>query len=119
MCACAAAIAVQGCTIIFLNNYLALLIKAQDAGNGRLDALGVPIVLVNLTLVAAVIVTSYIAMHQTIEETRADDSTISVAMSIITTEYSLENSGQEGEQGSRKAGQPRSTDPTGEARPDR
>lgn len=93
--ACCAVIVDQGCIIIFLNNYLGLLIKARAAGNGRLNALGVPIVLVNLALIVAVIVTSWVATQQSVESSWAEDNTLSVARSMITTEHSLSNATRE------------------------
>lgn len=93
--ACCAVIVDQGCIIIFLNNYLGLLIKTRAAGNGRLNALGVPIVLVNLALVVAVIVTSWFATQQSVENSWAEDNSLSVARSMITTEHSLGNATRE------------------------
>lgn len=76
----------QGCVVIFLSNFLALLIKVEAAEDKRRDALGALLVALNLFLVAAVIVTSWFATQQSVDDSRADDNTFAVTKAMITAE---------------------------------
>ena len=54
----------QGCVVIFLSNFLALLIKVDATGEDNRDAMGGLLVAVSLMLVAAVILTSWFSTQQ-------------------------------------------------------
>ncbi|CAN0016842.1 unnamed protein product, partial [Sphacelaria rigidula] len=75
-----------GCVVIFLSNFLALLIKVDAAGEGRQDALGGLLVAVNLGLVVAVIVTSWFATQQSVDDAQDDENSFTVVKEMITAE---------------------------------
>lgn len=76
----------QGCVIIFLSNFLALLIKV-DAGKERnRAAFGVLLIAVNVMLVLAVLVTSWFATQQTVDDSREDENAFTVAKTMLTAE---------------------------------
>lgn len=72
--------------VIFLSNFLALLIKVEAAGDGRRDALGGLLVAINVGLVLAVIITSWFATQQSVDDSRDDDNTLNVIQSMMTAE---------------------------------
>lgn len=72
--------------IIFLSNFLALLIKADAAGEDRREALGGLLVAINLGLILAVILTSWFATTQSVADSRADDNTFALTKTIATNE---------------------------------
>ncbi|CAM9812841.1 unnamed protein product, partial [Ascophyllum nodosum] len=57
-----------GCVVIFLSNFLALLIKVDAAGEGNGETLGALLVTVNVMLVVAVILTSWFSTQQQVDE---------------------------------------------------
>lgn len=82
----------QGSVIIFLSNFLALLIEV-DAGEKRNRALFAGfMVAVNVLLVLAVIMTSWFAVQQSVNESRAKDNTLTIAKAMLTVEqYAAES----------------------------
>lgn len=60
----------QGCVIIFLSNFLALLIKMDAAGEHNRSALGALLVAVNVLLIIAVLFTSWFTTQQTVDDSR-------------------------------------------------
>lgn len=82
----------QGCVIIFLSNFLALLIKVDGAGSGRRDVLAALIVVVNVALVGSVILTSWFATQKTVGDSQAGDNPFTVVKSMITAERLEANS---------------------------
>lgn len=56
--------------IIFLSNFLALLIKMDAAGEENRSALGALLVAVNVLLVLAVLFTSWFTTQQTVDDSR-------------------------------------------------
>ena len=76
----------QGCVIIFLSNFLALLIKVDAGEEDNRDAFGVLMVLVNMLLVVAVIVTSWFAVQQTVNDSREEENSLAIAKTMLTAE---------------------------------
>lgn len=76
----------QGCIVIFFSNFLALLIKVESAGDGRQNALGAIMVVVNVILVVAVITTSWFATQQSVDESREEDTSLAVVQSMMMTD---------------------------------
>lgn len=58
--------------VIFLSNFLALLIKMDAAGEGNRSALGGVLVAINVLLVVAVLVTSRFAVQQSVDDFREE-----------------------------------------------
>ena len=58
--------------IIFLSNFLALLIKVDAGEDSNRAAFGVVLVAVNGLLVAAIIVTSWFAVQQSVNDSREE-----------------------------------------------
>lgn len=86
----------QGCVVIFLSNFLALLIKVDEAGPGRRDTLGGLLVAVNLMLVVAVIATSWFATQQSVEDSRDEEGNpFAVAKTMMTAERLAANDAQQ------------------------
>ena len=71
---------------IFLSNFLALLIKVDAGEEDNRAAFAVLMVLVNVMLVVAVIVTSWFAVQQTVNESREEDNSLAVAKTVLTAE---------------------------------
>lgn len=78
--------------MIFLSNFLALLVKVDAAGSGRRDVLGALIVAVNVVLVGAVIVTSWFTTQQSVDDSRGEDNSFALAKSMVTAERLAANS---------------------------
>lgn len=76
----------QGCVIIFLTNFLALLIKVDAAGEDSRSALGGLLVAVNVLLALAVIFTSWFALQQSVDDARIDGNALSVARVMLTAD---------------------------------
>lgn len=72
--------------VIFLSNFLALLIKVDAAGDGRRDALGGLLVAINVILVLAVLFTSWFATQQAVDESREENETLALAKTMIIAE---------------------------------
>ena len=69
--------------VIFLSNFLALLIKVDAAGEGNGETLGALLVTVNVMLVVAVILTSWFSTQQQVDETKNDENIYNMAMEMV------------------------------------
>lgn len=76
----------QGCVIIFLSNFLALLIKVDAGEEGNRAAFGVLLIAVNVMLVLAVLVTSWFATQQTVNDSREEENAFAIAKTMLTAE---------------------------------
>ena len=76
----------QGCVVIFLSNFLALLIKVDAAGRGNREILGGILVAVNVLLFVAVVFATWFATHQAIADTRDGAEALGVARAVLTFE---------------------------------
>ena len=70
--------------VIFLSNFLALLIKVDQAGEGNGETLGALLVAVNVMLVVAVILTSWFSTQQQVDETKDDENAYNMAMEMVS-----------------------------------
>ncbi|CAM9638404.1 unnamed protein product, partial [Laminaria digitata] len=81
-----------GCVIIFLSNFLALLIQV-DAGDADNRAVfGALLVFVNVLLVLAVLVTSWFATQQSVDDSREEQNSLTLAKTMLTAERYAANS---------------------------
>ena len=69
-----------------MSNFLALLIKVDAGEEDNRDAFGVLMVLVNMLLVVAVIVTSWFAVQQTVNDSREEENSLAIAKTMLTAE---------------------------------
>ena len=77
----------QGCVIIFLSNFLALLIKVDAGEANDRDVFGAVMVAVNVLLVLAVLVTSWFATQQSVDDSRnGEQSPLAIAKTMPTAE---------------------------------
>lgn len=78
----------QGCIVIFLSNFLALLIRVEAAEEERQETLGGLLIGVNLVLVIAVLVTTWFSTQQMVEGAREGEDSVgvSVAKTMLTAE---------------------------------
>lgn len=74
----------QGCVVIFLSNFLALLVKVNATGEGNQETLGGLMVAVNILLVLAVLCTSWFSAQQTVDDSRGNDSVFATAKDMVT-----------------------------------
>lgn len=72
--------------VIFLSNFLALLIKVDVGGEDDRAAFGVLLVAVNVLLVLAVLLTSWFAVQQSVDDSRDDENAFNVAKTMLTAE---------------------------------
>lgn len=72
--------------IIFLTNFLALLIKVDAAGEDNRSTLGGVLVAVNVLLAFVVISTSWFAVQQSVDDSRSKDNDFNVAMAMFAAE---------------------------------
>lgn len=72
--------------IIFLTNFLGLMIKVDAAGEDSRSAIGGLLVAVNVLLALAVISTSWLAMRQTVDDSHSEDGAFNVARAMRTAE---------------------------------
>ncbi|CAB1103690.1 unnamed protein product [Ectocarpus sp. CCAP 1310/34] len=75
-----------GCVIIFLSNFLALLIKVDAAGEGNRAALGGILIAVNVFLILAVLSTSWFATQQMVDDNRNEENSLALAKTMLTFE---------------------------------
>ena len=69
-----------------MSNFLALLIKVDAGEEDNRAAFGVLMVLVNMLLVVAVIVTSWFAVQQTVNDSREEENSLAIAKTMLTAE---------------------------------
>lgn len=83
--------------IIFLSNFLALLIKVDAGEAGNRDVFGGFMVAVNVMLVLAVLVTSWFATQQSVDYSRdgdeAGESSLAAAKTRVTAEQYFSTNG--------------------------
>ena len=72
--------------VIFLSNFLALLIKADAAGEDNREILGGILVAVNVLLFVAVVFATWFATHQAVVDTRDGAEALGVARAVLTFE---------------------------------
>ncbi|CAN0207149.1 unnamed protein product, partial [Laminaria digitata] len=71
---------------IFLSNFLALLIKVKAGEETNRAAFGALLVAVNVLLVLAVVVTSWFAVQQSVDDHRDGDNSFNIAKTMLTAE---------------------------------
>ncbi len=71
--------------VIFLSNFLALLIKV-DSGGGQQTFLGAILVVVNVLLFLAVVLATWFATQQAVDDHRQGESAAAVAGTMLTFE---------------------------------
>lgn len=76
----------QGCVVIFLSNFLALLIKVEAGEESNRAAFGVLLIVINVMLVLAVLVTSWFAVQQSVDDSREDETSFAIAKTMLTAE---------------------------------
>ena len=81
----------QGCVIIFLSNFLALLIKVDAGEEENREIFGALLIAVNVLLVLAVLVTSWFATQQSVDDHREGENSFTVAKTILTAEQFAAN----------------------------
>lgn len=72
--------------VIFLSNFLALLIKVDAAGESNRNHLGVLMVAINIVLVVAVLWTSWFATQQSVDDSGDEDNALATARSMVVSE---------------------------------
>lgn len=72
--------------VIFLSNFLALLIKVNAAGQDNRSALGVLLVAVNVLLALAVLLASWFTAQQSLDDSRDEDNDFNLAKAMLTAE---------------------------------
>ena len=72
--------------VIFLSNFLALLIKVDAAGEGNGETLGALLVTVNVMLVVAVILTSWFSAQKQADEEKDNENTYNMVMEMVSTD---------------------------------
>lgn len=75
--------------VIFLSNFLALLIKVDVGGKDDRYAFGVLLVAVNVLLILAVLLTSWFAVQQSVDDSRDDENAFNVAKTMLTAEQDI------------------------------
>ena len=70
--------------IIFLSNFPALLIKVDDGEAGDRDVFGALLVAVNVLLVVIVLITSWFATQQSVDDSREEESPLTMVKSMLT-----------------------------------
>ena len=81
----------QGCVVIFLSYFLALLIKVDAAGQESRSALGGLLIAINVMLVLAVLSACWLTVQQTGGNSRDEDGTIALTKAIQTVEQDTTN----------------------------
>ncbi|CAM9843693.1 unnamed protein product [Scytosiphon promiscuus] len=84
-----------GCVVIFLSNFLALLIKAGAAGEGNRAVLGGILIAVNVLLILAVLSASWFATQKMVDDNRTGESGFAVARTMLTHEQLVATSKRE------------------------
>lgn len=76
----------QGCVVIFMSNFLALLIRVEAAGEEKTETMGIVLVIVNIALVVAVACTTWFATQQSIDDAGEEDSVATMAKTMLEAE---------------------------------
>ena len=72
--------------MIFLSNFLALLIKVNTAGEGNRDFLGGIMVALNSLLILAVLFSTWFATQQSVDDSRDEENPVALAKTMLTFE---------------------------------
>eukprot|EP00903_Cladosiphon_okamuranus_P020453 g18773.t1 len=75
-----------GCMIIFLTNFLALLIKVDSSSEGSRDVFAGILVAINVMLILAVLATSWFATQQSVDDHMEGETAFNVAVDMLTFE---------------------------------
>lgn len=75
----------QGCVVIFLSNFLALLIKVHSA-EGQQTFLGGIVVAINVLLFLTVLLATWFATQQAVDDHREGENAVAVAGTMLTFE---------------------------------
>ena len=78
--------------IIFLSNFLALLIQVDAGEAGNRDVFGALLVFVNVLLVLAVLITSWFATQQSVDDSREEENSFTIAKTMLAAEQYAANS---------------------------
>lgn len=70
--------------VIFLSNFLALLIKVDAAGEGNRAGLGGILIAVNMGLIVGVLATSWFATQQAVDDSHDEETSIGLAKTMLT-----------------------------------
>ena len=100
--------------IIFLSNFLALLIKVDAGEKSNRNVFGALLVAVNVLLVLAVLVTSWFATQQSVDDHREGENTFNMAKTMLTAEQYAASSARV----TRSGRVPGSMAPSASVRPD-
>lgn len=68
--------------IIFLSNFLALLIKVDAAGESNRNILGGLVVAINIVLVLAVLITTWFSTQQQVDDSRENENMFTMATTM-------------------------------------
>eukprot|EP00903_Cladosiphon_okamuranus_P012166 g11413.t1 len=80
-----------GCVVIFLSNFLALLIKVDATKDENRDALGGILIAMNVLLILAVLATSWFTTQQSVDDSREEDESVTLAKTMLTLEHRTAN----------------------------
>lgn len=80
----------QGCIVIFLSNFLALLIQADAAGEGRRNSLGAVMVAINVVLIFSVLLATCLTTQQALGDHFEGEDDVAVAGTMLTFEQRTE-----------------------------
>lgn len=76
----------QGCVVIFLSYFLALLVKVGVAREGFISALGGMLVAINVILVLAVLFASWFTVQPSTDSSRDEEDTVPLANAMLTVQ---------------------------------
>ena len=77
--------------MIFLNNFLALLIKVDAVGTENSPALSGVMVAVNVLLFLSVLFASWFSVQQSVDNSRDDENIFTLAKAMLTAEQDADN----------------------------
>lgn len=80
--------------IIFLSNFLGLLIQVDVGEAADRDTFGALLVLINVLLVLAVLVTSWFSTQQSVDDSRDKENSFNLAKTMLAAERYTANSAQ-------------------------
>lgn len=80
--------------VIFLSNFLALLIKVDAGEEGDRAVFGGLLVAINVLLILAVVLTSWFAVQQSVDDFRGEHNSLTIATAMLTAEQYAANSAQ-------------------------
>lgn len=74
--------------MIFLSNFLALLIKVDAAGENNRAALGGLLVTVNALLLLAVLFATWVSVQKSVDDARSEENTFALTKAMLAAERS-------------------------------